>query len=220
MRLDLIMTLSSAVLVLPEPEDKECKIMNMAYKHFAESQKRLRMFDEGATKRSGYWPHSCYCLYRTTEPVSKNLEDLGLLFQDYNFSIIQDAKHEGFQGEKKDLLSSSFLDVEKSINQQYLNHVSYVTKDVYSKIWGKKFGNVKSNGRVVSKMLPFLALSMNAREKVPMEKVYSFSNAVLMTPPKPSTTTASRKAQFFTASQSRVHSTMQIWRELWIPNRW
>ena len=96
MRLDFIMTLSSAVLLLPEPEDKECKVMNAAYHQFVESQKRLRMFDEPANKRSGYWPHSCYCLYRTTEPVSKNLEDLGQLFDDYNFSIIQDAKHPNF----------------------------------------------------------------------------------------------------------------------------
>lgn len=145
--------------------------MNAAYHQFVESQKRLRMFDEPANKRSGYWPHSCYCLYRTTEPVSKNLEDLGQLFDDYNFSIIQDAKNPKFEGESRDFVNASFLDIEKTVNQQYLNHVAYVTRDVYDKIWGKKYGNLKSNGRVVSRMIPLLALQMNAREKVPMEKV-------------------------------------------------
>ena len=95
--------------------------------------------------------------------MSKNLEDLGLLFEDYNFSIIQDAKNAKFQGENKEILNSSFLDIDNTINEQYLNHVAYVTRDVYDKIWGKKFGNLKSNGRVISRLIPNLALAMNAR---------------------------------------------------------
>ena len=105
--------------------------MNIAYHQFLDSQKRLLLFNEPATKRSTYWPHSCYCLYRTTEPVSKNLEDLGLLFSDYNFSIIQDARHENFKGNNNELASSSFLDVDNAVNDQYMNHVAYVTRDVY-----------------------------------------------------------------------------------------
>lgn len=68
-------------------------------------------------------------------------------------------------------MSASFLDVHNSINDQYMHHVSFVTKDVYDKIWGKKLGNLMSNGRVISKLLPYLTKSLNAREKVPMEKM-------------------------------------------------
>ena len=172
MRLDFTMTLSSAVLILAEPNDKKCWIMDTAYHHFSESQSRLKMSDKPATKDSGYWPNSCYCLYRSTEPVSKSVEDLTLLFNDYNFSIIQDAKDQKYEGAHADIFGSSFLSALRPYNRQYLNNLSHVTKDVYAKIWGKKYGNLNSNARVISKMLPYFVESRNAREKVPLEKVY------------------------------------------------
>lgn len=65
------MTLSSAVLIIPDPDDHQCKIMKTAYHHFYESQQRLQFNGQSANKKSSYWPLSCYCLYRSTEPVSK-----------------------------------------------------------------------------------------------------------------------------------------------------
>lgn len=168
MRLDTIMLLSSAVLVIPDPNDKECEIMPHATKQFEESQRRLQYFDQDTVKGSNYWPHSCYCLYRGTEPVQKVMDNVGSLFSDYNFSIIHDAKHNKFGGNQDELGRASYLDVDNAINDRYLHHISHVTKDVYEKIWGKKLGNLMQSGRVVSKMLPLFGAALNHREKVPL----------------------------------------------------
>lgn len=69
-------------------------------------------------------------------------------------------------------MSASFLNVENSFNEHYLTHLSYVTRDVYDKIWGKRFGNLRSNGRVVYQMLPQLSAALNLKEKVQLDKVY------------------------------------------------
>lgn len=73
LRLDAIMLLSSVVVLMPDPNDHSCTIMKTAYDHFAESQKRLKYNGYPAQKRSSYWPHSLYTLYRTTQPVNKEM---------------------------------------------------------------------------------------------------------------------------------------------------
>lgn len=141
------MLLSSVVVLMPDPNDHSCSIMKTAYDHFAESQKRLRYSGYPAQKRSSYWPHSLYTLYRTTQPVSKEMEKLGDLFYDYNFSIIFDAKSQNLIDKEIDLSRESFLN-KSVINEHYMRHVSWVFKDIYEKIQAKKLGRLRLNGAV------------------------------------------------------------------------
>ena len=69
-------------------------------------------------------------------------------------------------------MGSSFVSALRPYSRQYLNNLSLVTKDVYAKIWGKKYGNLNSNARVIFKMLRRFAESRNDREIVPLEKMY------------------------------------------------
>ena len=87
------------------------------------------------------------------------------LFNDYNFSIIWNAKaHENEDYENEQLKEHSFLNKAK-INPTYMERSSIVFEDIYSKIRGKKFGNLHSNGKVLGTFLTDLKNSISLKEK-------------------------------------------------------
>jgi hypothetical protein len=60
MLVDLMMLLSSSILLLADPGDSQFDELDTIFKHFRKSRKKFR--DEG--KDSTYWPHYLYCLFR------------------------------------------------------------------------------------------------------------------------------------------------------------
>ena len=102
--------LAEKFVVVPEPEDENLSILPVAYNHLLGSQKRFTDKGVVANKFSPYWPNEIYTLYRSTRPVRKEIDNIGVLFEVYNFSILHDAMNPGAQGSKVDLGKSTVRD--------------------------------------------------------------------------------------------------------------
>lgn len=77
--------------MIPEPGDDELKYLDPTYHHLKDSQERFSHKGVKADKFSPYWPQEVYTLYRSPKPVAKDIDEIGTLFDVYNFSIIHDA---------------------------------------------------------------------------------------------------------------------------------
>ena len=71
MRLDLLMFLCSAVVLIPEPTDIDCEVLDIMSNHFAESAKRLKYQDRSSSKDDAHWPKHFYCLFRSPKEIRK-----------------------------------------------------------------------------------------------------------------------------------------------------
>ncbi len=107
--LDLELLLAEKFVIMPQPEDENLAILGVAYNHLLESQQRFTDKGVVANKFSPYWPNEIYTLYRSAKPVRREIDNIGALFEVYNFSILHDAMIPGSQGTKKDLSKSTVL---------------------------------------------------------------------------------------------------------------
>lgn len=53
-----------------------------------------------------------------------------------------------------------------TINEHYLRHVSWVFRDIYEKIQGKKIGKLRITGLVVPELINTAGRQFNSKEKV------------------------------------------------------
>lgn len=103
-------------MVIPEPNDEEMTVLRPAYGHLLQSQRRFS--DQGiqANKFSPYWPNEIYTLYRSSKPVKKEIDNIGILFPVYNFSILHDAANPSQAVSKEALLKSDLRDNSDVLN--------------------------------------------------------------------------------------------------------
>lgn len=101
--------LAEKFVIVPQPEDENLTILGVAYKQLLESQQRFTDKGVVANKFSPYWPNEIYTLYRSAKPVRKEIDNIGTLFEIYNFSILHDALNPGSNATKKDLSKSTVL---------------------------------------------------------------------------------------------------------------
>ena len=101
---------------MPEPNDEELTVLRPAYSHLLQSQRRFS--DQGiqANKFSPYWPNEIYTLYRSAKPVKKEIDNIGILFLVYNFSILHDAADPSKAPNKDALLKSTLTDNSDVLN--------------------------------------------------------------------------------------------------------
>lgn len=140
-------------MVVPEPEDEELAVLRPAYSHLLQSQRRFS--DQGiqANKFSPYWPNEIYTLYRSAKPVKKEIDNIGVLFPVYNFSILHDAADPSKGGSKEALLKSSFTDNPEVLNEKYVKMSSVVFKDIHEKMKGKEYEGIAFKGKNLPSIL-------------------------------------------------------------------
>lgn len=140
-------------MVIPEPNDEEMTVLRPAYGHLLQSQRRFS--DQGiqANKFSPYWPNEIYTLYRSSKPVKKEIDNIGILFPVYNFSILHDAANPSQAVTKEALLKSDLSDSSEVLNEKYVKMSSVVFKDIYDKMKGKEYDNIAFKGKNIKSIL-------------------------------------------------------------------
>jgi len=112
--LDLELLLTEKFVIIPEPGDEKLAYLQPAYEHLKGSQERFAKKGIKADKFSPVWPNEVYTLYRSPKPVVKDIDQVGTLFDVYNFSIIHDALISEKGGNKESLKKSSLTDPDSS----------------------------------------------------------------------------------------------------------
>lgn len=134
-------------MIVPAPNDEELTVLRPAYNHLLQSQRRFSDNGIQANKFSPYWPNEIYTLYRSPKPVKKEIDNIGVLFNTYNFSILHDAIDPASSGKKEDLLKSSFTNSPDVLNEKYVKMSSFLFKDIYDKMKGKQQEGITVNGK-------------------------------------------------------------------------
>jgi hypothetical protein len=92
-------------------------------------------------------------LYRSSKPVKKEIDNIGILFPVYNFSILHDAANPSQPVSKEALLKSDLADNSEVLNEKYVKMTSVVFKDVYEKMKGKEYDNIAFKGKNIGSIL-------------------------------------------------------------------
>lgn len=79
--------------------------------------------------------------------MKKEIDNIGVLFNIYNFSILHDALDPAYSGNNGDLLKSSLNSNPNVLNEKYVKMSSFLFKDVYDKMKGKQQDGVAVNGK-------------------------------------------------------------------------
>ncbi len=74
------MILCEKIVLISQPDDDRFTVAHSVEKHFANSMIRMTNYGKKTQNNTSYWPKSLYKLYRSTRPITKQIDEISLLF--------------------------------------------------------------------------------------------------------------------------------------------
>lgn len=91
------------------------------------------------------------------------------MFKDYNFSILHNKKN-NLNSEEQ---IKSYTTINNPLDELYLKNASMIFKEIYDKIEGKSYMNIKFNGFTIPHILTEIVYTLNQHENLYLPKSYN-----------------------------------------------